>query len=506
MKLDTATETLSGTGILIPDDGRSHGDCAINSAATLAYVTARTGVIPIDLATGSAGLAIPVIGTPDDLDLTPDGRYVLVSKFNNFTGDIGNLVDSDDSLTVIETSGNTVIGDFLPASRNAHAVDVCDDGSSVVVGDQGDDGREGRLTLLSLSSLGALTEVTSAPALRAFNVYCAPGSRAAIAINGNVRSFIIPALTPVSISTFLARSAVFSPSGTRLYMRHFESVRAVTFDPVTCVIGDQLWMTTVTGGTGVFGREELAVSSDGTKLYLTEESVVRVLDAATGMDLTTLSNADLTIGKGICLQASSAGPPPPPPGGGGGGPPPADITPDPFAFATQANVQRNSVRTSNIITITGIDTGVPISVIGGTYSIGCTGAFTAAASTINSGQTVCLRHTSSSNPVASVSTTLSVGGVAGTFTSSTTKAASAIQTGTAVFRFGLANFGTIFAYLCCPPASTLTIVGDPSAVLRDADTGVPLAGRYVRFFINIGSAPLCTAVTNSAGVATCRAP
>lgn len=88
-------------------------------------------------------------------------------------------------------------------------------------------------------------------------------------------------------------------------------------------------------------------------------------------------------------------------------------------------VSLNTTLTSNTATITGINTAAPISVSGGTYSIGCTATFTSAVGTISNNQIVCVRHTSSATNGATVTTTLTVGGVAGTF-SSTTIAAPAI--------------------------------------------------------------------------------
>lgn len=56
---------------------------------------------------------------------------------------------------------------------------------------------------------------------------------------------------------------------------------------------------------------------------------------------------------------------------------------------------------------------------------------------------------------------------------------------------------------------SLTINLRPRATLRDAATNAPLAGKTVAFSANnallIGTTPLCTAVTNASGVATCSA-
>lgn len=95
------------------------------------------------------------------------------------------------------------------------------------------------------------------------------------------------------------------------------------------------------------------------------------------------------------------------------------LTPDPFSFTALSNVPLSTVQTSTAATITGINTASPISVSGGVYSIGCTTTYGSSPSTITNGQTVCLRHTSSSSYSTSVTTTLNIGGVQGTFTSTT---------------------------------------------------------------------------------------
>ncbi|MGH8530281.1 MAG: S8 family peptidase [Nevskiales bacterium] len=96
-----------------------------------------------------------------------------------------------------------------------------------------------------------------------------------------------------------------------------------------------------------------------------------------------------------------------------------DEQPDPFTFTPQTNVALNTVVTSNTVTITGISGPVPITVTGGAYSIGCGAVFTAADGSIAAGETVCVRHTSASTGSTTVGTTLSVGGIAGIFTSTT---------------------------------------------------------------------------------------
>ena len=98
---------------------------------------------------------------------------------------------------------------------------------------------------------------------------------------------------------------------------------------------------------------------------------------------------------------------------------PPDTAPDAFSFTSQTDVPTGSQRTSNTITPTGYNTTAAISVANGTYSVGCTVTFVGTAGTIEPGQTVCVRHTASGSNSTTVTTTLTIGGVNGTFSSTT---------------------------------------------------------------------------------------
>lgn len=100
----------------------------------------------------------------------------------------------------------------------------------------------------------------------------------------------------------------------------------------------------------------------------------------------------------------------------------SDTIPDTFTFAPQSNVAPNTVITSAPITVTGINAAAPITITGGTYSING-GAYTAAAGNVSNGQSVTVRHTSSAANGTPTNTTLNIGGVTATFTSTTQAAA-----------------------------------------------------------------------------------
>ncbi|MCW8877326.1 MAG: hypothetical protein OQK04_00255 [Kangiellaceae bacterium] len=97
-----------------------------------------------------------------------------------------------------------------------------------------------------------------------------------------------------------------------------------------------------------------------------------------------------------------------------------DTTPDNFSFTDVTDVAISTAQTSNTITVAGIQVDVPISVTGGEYSVGCmSNSFTSTAGMVSSGDTVCVRHTSSSNYVTQTTTTLDIGSVTADFSSTT---------------------------------------------------------------------------------------
>jgi len=96
-----------------------------------------------------------------------------------------------------------------------------------------------------------------------------------------------------------------------------------------------------------------------------------------------------------------------------------DTAPNAFSFTNQTGVARNTPVTSNTVTITGIEVPAAISITIGSYSVGCTDTFTSAPGTITDGQTVCIQQTSSQSFSTTRVSTLTVGGVSGTFSTTT---------------------------------------------------------------------------------------
>jgi hypothetical protein len=92
--------------------------------------------------------------------------------------------------------------------------------------------------------------------------------------------------------------------------------------------------------------------------------------------------------------------------------------PNPLNFTAKIGVPLSAIVYSETVTIGGIDTSIPISITGGGYSING-GAFTAASGTVNNGNTVTVRQTSSNSASTRTDVTLNIAGFMGTFSVTT---------------------------------------------------------------------------------------
>lgn len=98
-----------------------------------------------------------------------------------------------------------------------------------------------------------------------------------------------------------------------------------------------------------------------------------------------------------------------------------DIVPDAFVIPTVTDATKNVTVTSASVTITGLTAAASITVVNGLYSING-GTFTASAGTISNGQSVRVQRTSANADGASVTVTLTIGGISAVFTIVTTVA------------------------------------------------------------------------------------
>lgn len=99
-----------------------------------------------------------------------------------------------------------------------------------------------------------------------------------------------------------------------------------------------------------------------------------------------------------------------------------DATPAAFSFTDVTNVTASSTQTSAEVTPTGFNVPVEITVSGGSYAIDTGsgyGSFTTSAGTFYPGDKVKARHTASASFETATNTTVTIGGISDTFTSTT---------------------------------------------------------------------------------------
>jgi len=96
-----------------------------------------------------------------------------------------------------------------------------------------------------------------------------------------------------------------------------------------------------------------------------------------------------------------------------------DSTPDQFSFNSINGATKNQVYASNAITVTGINTTTAVSISNGEYEKNNSGTWTSQNGTASVNDTFKVRHTSSNQQNITTSTTLTIGGVAGTFSTTT---------------------------------------------------------------------------------------
>lgn len=97
----------------------------------------------------------------------------------------------------------------------------------------------------------------------------------------------------------------------------------------------------------------------------------------------------------------------------------ADTTPAAFSFTDVTDATLSTLYTSNAITVTGINWPATISVTGGEYEKNTSGSWASVAGTVVNNDTVRVRHTSSASNSTATNTTLTIGGVSDTYTTTT---------------------------------------------------------------------------------------
>ncbi|MDP2994665.1 MAG: hypothetical protein Q8N46_06030 [Anaerolineales bacterium] len=156
-----------------------------------------------------------------------------------------------------------------------------------------------------------------------------------------------------------------------------------------------------------------------------------------------------------------------------------DTTSDAFSFTDLSNQALSTQVESNAITVAGINAAAAISISGGEYQING-GSWTSAAGTVTNGQTVKVRHTTSASNSTATNTTLTIGGVADTFTS-VTAAAQVLTITTAGPIISGANSDTVTALTGPALAVVFTLsVNSPYTLSANTVTFDPNVGTHTQ--------------------------
>lgn len=152
---------------------------------------------------------------------------------------------------------------------------------------------------------------------------------------------------------------------------------------------------------GEYSIDSGAFSSDPSTLDNGQTVQLRL---STSGDFSTETIASVTIGEGqYAFSATTLA---------------EDPVPDTLSFEMQEEVEPETSYSSEVLTIAGINTAAPLEVSGGEYSIDG-GEFVSEASTIMLGQTIQLRLLSSSDTETQADVTVTIGGLAASFSVTT---------------------------------------------------------------------------------------
>ena len=222
------------------------------------------------------------------------------------------------------------------------------------------------------------------------------------------------ASTPTAQTDFLVEK--WDENGNRIWSRTFDRSSSEDILRAVVGVGSSIYAAGYTRGATAGGSDAIVLEIDP----LTGNVLTSALYGGAQDDFATAITTDGTdlyvVGEtysfgsggadGMVLRFARGG---------------ADTTPQPFTFVDVYGVAPGAVTTSNPITVAGINAPAPISVAGGTYSVDG-GAFVGAPGTVTNGQVVRVRHTSASGAGLSTDTTLAIGGISDTFTSTTATA------------------------------------------------------------------------------------
>jgi len=274
------------------------GDCAILPDQSLGFVTdfnSHVWVIDLNTISLAGGTnPIPISNYGEDLVLSPDNQFLLVSDGGGFQ-----------PVSVIDIATRTEITTFSLGS-DCNSVEVCDDGSVLVTSVNAM-----QIRRLTIDGTGNLTDTGESMSVSGpNNSYGAPGSASGVVITrfaSSIQSFGIPGLGAVdtrSLSGF-GISGIINPAGDKVYVRsNFPgAVEVFSLNAATGQLGATPLLAISVGDAFVtyYGMEQMALSPDDSKLYVPEPGALNIYDSNTGTLIYSITDAAIVFPTGVCF-------------------------------------------------------------------------------------------------------------------------------------------------------------------------------------------------------------
>jgi DNA-binding beta-propeller fold protein YncE len=300
---DADTDTVLGTVMIAPGPLHAVGDVLIMPDQTKGFVTNfNSQVFVIDLTTSPPSLAggtnpIPISNSGEDLSLSPDGKFLVVSDGSN-----------SQPISVIEIATQAEIS-TLAVGSDTNSVEVCDDGS--VLATSTSDNSVRRLTI---SGTGILTDTGEmlAVAGQPNNAFCAPGGKTGVVITfeDEIRSFTIPGLGLVdarALSGNAGLSGLVNSAGNRVFTRDNGGfVDVFSYNSATAALGAApVFSIPIEDTSTLYGVDQMALTADGKKLYVSQPKALKVYDASTGALLTSITDPNIVAPSGVFVSGQA---------------------------------------------------------------------------------------------------------------------------------------------------------------------------------------------------------
>ncbi|MCH7698848.1 MAG: hypothetical protein IH865_07920 [Chloroflexi bacterium] len=283
--------------------GSAIGDCSITADQTLAFATKFNGrVRVIDLKTSPPSLAtginsIPISNNGEDTSISPDQQFLVVAD--------GSL---NQPISVINIATRTQISTLF-LGHDTNSVEVLSDGS--VLATSINTGRVRRLTIDGAGNLTDTGEVLSVGGPN--NVFGAPSATSGIVITrfpDQIRSFTIPGLALVdtrNLSGSFGISGLVNPAGDRVYARVNSVIDVFSYNSATGALGAApLFSIPISSTLTFFGMDQMAITPDGTKLYVSQPGALKVYNANTGAFITSITHPGIIRPTGVCFASGVA--------------------------------------------------------------------------------------------------------------------------------------------------------------------------------------------------------